>query len=75
MSFLAGLKFIINTSLLKNYSLGEERELSLSNGKTPILLNTPIQKEKGLIISLTGFSMSGYKDKRIAVVNNTFAKL
>ena len=75
MSFLAGLKFIINTSLLKNYSLGEERELSLSNGKTPILLNTPIQKEKGLIISLTGFSMSGYKDKRIAVVNNSFAKL
>ena len=75
MSLLAGLKFIFNTSLLKNYSLGEARELPLSNGKTPLLLYTPNQKEKGLIISLTGFSMSGYQDKRIAVVNNTFAKL
>jgi pimeloyl-ACP methyl ester carboxylesterase len=75
MSLLAGLKFIINTSLLKNDSKGEERELPLSNGKTPVLLYTPKQKEKGLIISLTGFSMSGYQDKRIAVVNNSFAKL
>ncbi len=75
MSLLAGLKFIINTSLLKNDSKGEERELSLSNGKTPVLSYTPKQKEKGLIISLTGFSMSGYQDKRIAVVNNSFAKL
>jgi pimeloyl-ACP methyl ester carboxylesterase len=75
MSLLAGLKFIINTSLLKNESKGEDRELSLSNGKTPVLLYTPTQKEKGLIISLTGFSMSGYQDKRIAVVNNSFAKL
>jgi len=75
MSFLAGLRFIINTSLLKNNSKGEELELSLSNGKTPIILYTPNQKEKGLIISLTGFSMSGYQDKRIAVVNNAFAKM
>jgi len=75
MSLLAGLKFIINTTLLKNDSKGEERELPLSNGKTPVLLYTPKQKEKGLIISLTGFSMSGYQDKRIAVVNNSFAKL
>jgi len=75
MSVLAGLKFIINTTLLKNDSKGEDRELPLSNGKTPVLLYTPKQKEKGLIISLTGFSMSGYQDKRIAVVNNSFAKL
>jgi pimeloyl-ACP methyl ester carboxylesterase len=75
MSFLAGLRFIINTSLLKNNNTGEELELSLSTGKTPLLLYTPTQKEKGLIISLTGFSMSGYQDKRIAVVNNAFAKL
>lgn len=75
MSSLAGLRFIINTSLLKNNSKGEERELTLSNGKTPLLLYTPSGKEKGLIISLTGFSMSGYEDKRIAVVNNAFAKL
>jgi len=75
MSILAGLRFIINTSLLKNNSKGVELELSLSSGKTPLLLYTPEQKEKGLIISLTGFSMSGYEDKRIAVVNNAFAKM
>lgn len=75
MSFLAGLRFIINTSLLKNNNLGEELELTLTSGKTPLLLYTPSQKEKGLIISLTGFSMSGYQDKRIAVVNNAFAKM
>ena len=75
MSFLAGLRFIINTSLLKNSSKGEELELLLSNGKTPIILYTPNQKVKGLIISLTGFSMSGYQDKRIAVVNNAFTKM
>jgi pimeloyl-ACP methyl ester carboxylesterase len=40
-----------------------------------VLLYCPSKREKGLIISLTGFSMSGYQDKRIAVVNNTFAKL
>ena len=75
MSFIAGLSFIVNTSLLKNYSKGEERELSLSSSKTPLLLYTPTKKEKGLIISLTGFSTSGYQDKRIAVVNNAFVKL
>ncbi len=72
---LAGLRFIINTSLFKNNKIGEEHELSLSNGKIPVLLYTPSKKEKGLIISLTGFSMHGYQDKRIAVVNNTFVKL
>jgi pimeloyl-ACP methyl ester carboxylesterase len=75
MSSLAGLRFIINTSLLKNNSKGEKLELSLSSGKTPLLLYSPIGKEKGLILSLTGFSISGYEDKRIAVVNNAFAKL
>ncbi len=75
MSFLAGLKFIINTSLLKNESKGVEMELPLSSGKTPILLYAPSQQEKGLIISLTGFSISGYQDKRMAVVNNAFVKL
>ncbi|MFZ4796050.1 MAG: hypothetical protein ACOYMA_01065 [Bacteroidia bacterium] len=75
ISFLAGLKFIVNTSLLKNKSKGEEHELLLSTGKTPLLLYTPSGKEKGFIISLTGFSMSGYEDNRIAVVNNAFAKL
>jgi pimeloyl-ACP methyl ester carboxylesterase len=75
MSFLTGLKFIINTSLLKNESKGIEKVLTLSNGTTPLLLYTPDKKEKGLIISLTGFSMSGYQDKRIAVLNNAFVKL
>ena len=59
MSFLAGLRFIVNTSLLKNETKGGEHELSLSNGKTPLLLHTPSGKEKGLIISLTGFSVNG----------------
>lgn len=75
ISFLAGLRFIIYSSLLKNESKGEEREITLTSGKTPLLLYTPSQKEKGLILSLSGFSMSGYEDKRIAVVNNAFAKL
>ena len=75
ISLLAGLRFIIHSSLFKNESKGEEHELSLSSGKTPLLLYTPSQKEKGLILSLSGFSMSGYEDKRIAVVNNAFAKL
>ena len=75
VSFLAGLRFIIYSSLLKNSSKGEEGELLLSSGKTPVLLYTPSQKEKGLIISLCGFSMSGYEDTRIAVLNNAFAKL
>jgi pimeloyl-ACP methyl ester carboxylesterase len=75
MAMLAGLQFIVNTSLLKNNKSGEEHELTLSSGKTPLLLYKPAKKEKGLIISLTGFSMHGYQDKRIALVNNTFAKL
>ncbi len=75
MAMIAGLQFIVNTSLLKNNKSGEERELTLSSGKTLLLLYKPAKKEKGLIISLTGFSMHGYQDKRIAVVNNTFAKL
>ena len=75
MSILEGLRFILNTSLLKNNSTGQELELTLTSGTTPLLLYTPNQKEKGLIISLTGFSMSGYQDKRIAVVNNAFAKM
>ena len=75
MSILAGLKFIINTSFLKNNLQGEELILKLRNGYTPVLLYAPKKREKGLIISLTGFSMSGYQDNRIAVVNNAFAKL
>ena len=75
MPLLAGLRLIINTSVLKNDRKGDERELCLSNGKTPMHLYRPTQTEKGLIISLTGFSMSGYQDKRIAVINNAFAKL
>ena len=75
MSISAGLKFIVSTSFLKNDKQGDERVLNLPNGNTPVLLYCPSKREKGLIISLTGFSMSGYQDKRIAVVNNTFAKL
>ncbi|MCF8254686.1 MAG: hypothetical protein K9H61_09455 [Bacteroidia bacterium] len=73
--FLDGFRFIINTSLLKNTAFGEETELTLPNGKTPIILYTPNQKEKGLIITFTGFAMSGFRDKRMAVVNNAFRKM
>ena len=75
MSMLAGLKFILSTSFFKNEKQGEERVLNLPNGNTPVLLYCPSKREKGLIISLTGFSMSGYQDKRIAAVNHAFAKL
>ncbi|OYU94525.1 MAG: hypothetical protein CFE21_16095 [Bacteroidetes bacterium B1(2017)] len=73
--FLDGFRFILNTSLWKNPSLGVETELPLSTGNTPILLYTPVGKEKGLILSFSGFSMSGYKDKRMAIVNNAFRKM
>ena len=72
---LAGFRFIIYSSLLKNTSKGEARELTISSGKTPLLLYRPLQKEKGLIISLSGFSINGYEDRRMALVNNAFAKL
>lgn len=75
MSMLAGLKFILSTSFFKNEKQGDERFLNLPNGNTPVLLYCPTKREKGLIISLTGFSMSGYQDKRIAAVNHAFAKL
>lgn len=70
-----GFQFILNTSLFKNSEFDSETEIKLPGGKTPILLFTPTKKEKGLIISFTGFSMSGYKDRRIAIVNNAFCKM
>ncbi|MFY8108495.1 MAG: alpha/beta hydrolase family protein [Bacteroidia bacterium] len=70
-----GFQFILNTSLFKNSEFDSETEINLPGGKTPILLFTPSKKEKGLIISFTGFSMSGYKDRRIAIVNNAFCKM
>jgi pimeloyl-ACP methyl ester carboxylesterase len=75
MSLLKGLQFILNTSVLKDYAEGEERELSLANGKTPLVLYTPAKQEKGLIITLTGFAINGYRDKRMVVVNNAFKKM
>ncbi len=73
--FHDGFRFVVNTSLLKNTKAGEAKELSLPSGKTPILLHVPTQKEKGLILTFTGFAMSGYQDVRMTVVNNAFAKL
>jgi pimeloyl-ACP methyl ester carboxylesterase len=70
-----GLKFIIYTSLLKDTTLGIEKKLVLSIDEVPVLLTTPNTKEKGLIISFTGFALAGYKDKRMAAVNNAFGKL
>lgn len=73
--FLTGFRFILNTTLFKNASLGVETELRLPSGKTPIILYTPTTKEKGLVITFTGFSINGYKDARIAVVNNALSKM
>lgn len=75
MSIIAGLSFIVNTSLIKNEKKGVEKELTLSSGTTPLLIHTPTKKEKGLVICLTGFSMSGFEDKRMSIANNAFAKL
>jgi len=74
-SFLDGLKLIINTSLLKNANKGEAVDILLPNGRTPALVYQPRKKEKGLIITFTGFTMSGYQDARMVVLNNAFAKL
>ena len=75
MSFYQGLKLIFHTSVSKNSQLGIEHELALAGKKIPCLVHIPQSAEKGLIISFTGFSMSGYKDNRIAILNNAFAKL
>lgn len=73
--FLKGFRFILSTTVVKNTTLGVETELLLPSGKIPIVLYAPKGKEKGLVITFTGFSMSGYKDKRIAVVNNALCKM
>jgi len=70
-----GLQFIVQTSLLKKETLGLATALNLPTGTSPALLHTPTRKEKGLIISFTGFSMQGYQDVRIAAVNNAFANM
>jgi pimeloyl-ACP methyl ester carboxylesterase len=70
-----GLKFIVSTSLFKDKTMGEERELLLAHGKTTVLNYLPKHKERGLIITLTGFSVNGYKDQRMVVVNNAFKKM
>lgn len=75
MLFSGGLKFIIYTSLLKDTKLGEEKKLALPADDIPLLLSIPKTKEKGLIITFTGFALAGYKDKRMAAVNNAFQKL
>jgi pimeloyl-ACP methyl ester carboxylesterase len=72
---LKGYQFIVYTSLLKNFTEGKELQVALPNGNTPLLLYTPPKKEVGLIISFTGFSLNGFRDKRITAVNNAFAKL
>ncbi len=75
MSFYQGFNLILRTSILKNSRLGHKRELKLSMRNIPCLLHVPPKKERGIIISFTGFSMSGYKDSRIAILNNAFAKM
>lgn len=73
--FFKGFRFILNTTLFKNAALGVETELRLPNGITPVILYAPKTEEKGLVITFTGFSISGYKDERIAVVNNALCKM
>ncbi len=73
--FLDGLKFIVYTSVIKDSTAGVAKELSLPKGKTPVLVYAPTRKEKGLILTFTGFSMSGYQDKRMMILNNAFMKM
>jgi pimeloyl-ACP methyl ester carboxylesterase len=72
---LKGLQFMAYTSLLKNETLGIATTLDMPQGVGNAFVYEPKGKEKGLIITLTGFAMNGYRDKRIAVVNNAFTKM
>jgi hypothetical protein len=70
-----GLRFIIHTSLRKDSTEGAEKKLVLSSGKVHLIEYVPQKAEKGLIITFTGFSVNGYRDKRMVVVNNAFRQL
>lgn len=72
---LRGLKFILYSSLFKDETLGIEQVFKIENSEFSALLYVPQKEEKGLIVSLSGFSVNGFRDKRIAVINNTFKRL
>lgn len=74
-STLRGLRFIVYTTILKNSKAGWAYNLPLPNKEIPLLLYPPKGKEKGLIITFTGFSVNGYQDRRMMVVSNAFSKL
>ena len=70
-----GLRFVLSTAVFKNKDKGVEQELVLAGGKTTVLHYVPAKKERGLIITFTGFSVNGYQDQRMVVVNNAFKKM
>lgn len=70
-----GLQFILYTAVFKKDSLGEEVLLQGPRGPIPVLVYPSKKKEKGLIITLTGFAIQGYRDKRIAAMNHAFARM
>ncbi len=74
-NLLPGFQFIIYTAFLKNTQLGADTVLTLPDRETPAIVYLPKGKEKGLIITFTGFAIVGYRDQRMAVVNNAFARL
>lgn len=75
-TLLNGFSFVIRTGLAKNPKAGAAYELKLPDDSTiPCRVYHPQKSLKGLIVSLTGFSVKGYEDNRIAVVNNAFAAL
>lgn len=55
--------------------MGKVVDIVLPNGRTPALVYAPRKKEKGLIITFTGFAMSGYQDTRMVILSNAFASL
>jgi pimeloyl-ACP methyl ester carboxylesterase len=71
----SGLQFILYTAVFKKDSLGEEVLLQGPAGPIPVLVYPPKKKEKGLIITLTGFAMQGYRDKRVAAMNHAYARM
>ena len=70
-----GLKFVYYSSLKKDDIVGDEKKMSLSSGKIPILHYPAPEKPLGIIITFTGFSVNGYKDKRMIAVSRAFQKL
>jgi hypothetical protein len=73
--FSEGLQFIYYSSIKKNTDAGDEKKLKLASATIPILYYEAAKEPLGIIITFTGFSVNGYKDKRMIAVSRAFQKL